>query len=163
MKYYSIVVWDESLSKLIGKDKVAETSGGPSENDNQEEEDEEGDDDNTDDAMDSDVEPDTPTGSPALLVLGDIDFKYDPHDPAGLKLGNLSTHDATHYHLIKSTCEKAGQLQEWKESLNNTVVELSSTLSTQTLTNACSKKAAKKILQELQHYVCLLTFYNSTS
>ena len=81
MKYYSVVVWDESLSKLIGKDKVAETSGGPSENDNQEEEDEEEDDDNTDDAMDSDVEPDTPTGSPALL--GDIDFKYDPHDPAG--------------------------------------------------------------------------------
>src|SRR5260370_33808088 len=103
----------------------------------------------------------TPTGSPALL--GDIAFKYDPHDPAGLKLGKLSTHDATCYHLIKSTCEKAGQLQEWKESLNNTVVELSSTLSTQTLTNACSKKAAKKILQELQHYVCLLTFYNSTS
>src|SRR5260370_20762225 len=93
MKYYSVVVWDESLSKLIGKDKVAETSGGPSENDNQEEEDEEGDDDNTDDAMDSDVEPDTPTGSPALL--GDIDFKYDPCDPAGLKLGQLSTHDAT--------------------------------------------------------------------
>src|SRR5258708_35567322 len=127
MKYYSVVVWDESLSKLIGKDKVAETSGGPSENDNQEEEDEEGD------------------------------------DPAGLKLGKLSTHDATHYHLIKSTCEKAGQLQEWKESLNNTLVELSSTLSTQTLTNSHSRKAAKKILQELQHYVCLLTFYNSTS
>src|SRR5260370_5270793 len=97
------------------------------------------------------------------LSLVTLTSKYDPCDPAGLKLGNLSTHDATHYHLIKSTCEKAGQLQEWKESLNNTVVELSSTLSTQTLTNAHSKKAAKKILQELQHYVCLLTFYNSTS
>src|SRR6266478_1654949 len=109
MKYYSVVVWDESLSKLIGKDKVAETSGGLSENDNQEEEDEEGDDDNTDDAMDSDVEPDTPTGSPALL--GDIDFKYDPHDPAGLKLGKLSTHDATHYHFIKSTCWSAAGME----------------------------------------------------
>ena len=161
MKYCLVVVWDDTLSKLIGQDaptRSADGSGEDGEAGIHEANDEE-DDDNDDNGDDEDdeAEPDVPAGRPALS--GDVDFEYDPRDPAGLRLGKLSADDAAHYHLIKSACMKAGQLEEWKQCLNSTVVELSSTLSTQSLTNARSKKAAKRIMQELQQYVCPLTLF----
>jgi hypothetical protein len=159
MTHCSVVVWDDIPSKLVGVD--ARTQSKDQDDENVDEDDEDDNDDESDNAADdAEVEPDAPAGEPA--ELSDISFEYNPRDPVGLQLGKLSMNDATRYHLKKSACEKAGRLEEWKRSLGDTVVELSSVLSTQSLTNPRSKKAAKKILQELQHYVCLPTYWNST-
>jgi hypothetical protein len=152
MTHCSVVVWDDIPSKLVGVD--ARTQSKDQDDENADEDDDDDDDDESDNAADdAEVEP---------AELSDISFEYNPRDPVGLQLGKLSMNDVTQYHLMKSACEKAGRLEEWKRSLGDTVVELSSVLSTQSLTNARSKKAAKKILQELQHYVCLPTYWNST-
>jgi hypothetical protein len=153
MTHCSVVVWDDIPSKLVGVD--ARTQSKDQDDENVDEDDES---DNA--ADDAEVEPDAPAGEPA--ELSDISFEYNPCDPVGLQLGKLSMNNATRYHLMKPVCEKAGRLEEWKRSLGDTVVELSLVLSTQSLMNAQSKKAAKKILQELQHYVCLPTYWNST-
>lgn len=157
MNYRSVVVWDGQLSKLIGKDRTADDAGNGDGDD----------DDDVDDDMDAasvgdddEVEPEMPADQAA--PLGNMDVLYDSRDPAGLRLGGLSTSDAARYHVMKAACEKAGQLAEWKECLNDTVVQLSSQLWTQSLTNARSKKAAKKILRELQHYVCVPAFSMNT-
>ena len=148
--YRSVVVWDDALAKLVGRDAPARSAGGEGEGEKAGDEDVEDDDEveDEDEDEDAEAEPDVPA------LLSDADFKYDPRDPVGLRLGKVSSDDTAQYHIIKSACIKAGQLEEWKQSLRNTVVELSSTLSTRSLTNARSKKAAKKITQELQHYVC---------
>ena len=140
--YCSVVVWDDALLKLIGQDAPAWSAGGSGKDEKADDEDDE------DKDEDAEAEPDVPA------LLSDTDFKYDPWDPVGLRLGKLLSDDAAQYHVIKSACIKAGWLEEWKQSLRNTVIELSSTLLTQSLTNAQSKKAVKKITQELQHYVC---------
>jgi hypothetical protein len=153
-------VWDDTLSKLIGWDAPTRSTGGPGEdgeagiheaNDDEDEDEDPEEDGDGDEDEDDEAEPDVPAGGRALS--GDIDIEYDPRDPAGLRLGKLSVDDAARYHLIKSACMKTGRLEEWKQCLNSTVVELSSTLSTQSLTNARSKKAVKRIIQELQQYV----------
>jgi len=144
-----VVVWDNGLCKLLGPDTRTKDSDG--EDVDEEEEDDESDDEDTGD--DVDTEPQTPAGSPA--VLDSINFEYDPRDPVALQLGELAMHDATRYHLVKSASVKADRLEQWKQSLHDTVVELSSAISTHSLTNTRSKKAAKKIQQELHHYVCL--------
>jgi hypothetical protein len=148
--YCSVVVWDDALSKLIGRDAPARSAGGSGKDEKADDEDDEDkdEDEDGDEDEDAEAEPDVPA------LLSDIDFKYDPRDPVGLRLGKVSSDDAAQYHIIKSACIKGGQLEEWKQSLRNTVLELSSTLSTRSLTNARSKKAVKKITQELQHYVC---------
>lgn len=153
MKLWSVVVWDPELLKLIGRDSDDDDNVDDDTNDMD-------DTDATDVGDDDEAEPEMPADQPA--PLGNVDILYDPRDPAGLRLGGLSTADAARYHSTKAACEKAGQLKEWKEHLNNTVVELSSRLSTQSLTNARSKKAAKKIQQELQHYVCVPAFLKYT-
>jgi hypothetical protein len=110
-----------------------------------------GDGDGDDDDDDDDMEPDAPDGE--LSLSDDLDFKYNPGDPAGLRLGRLSADVAARYHLMKAASLKSGRFEEWKQCLRSTVVELSSTISIQNLTNARSKKAASDILQELQQYV----------
>jgi hypothetical protein len=160
MKCTLVVTWDGDLSKLIGRVSPVQSTGplgkggeeGANEanaDDNSDDEDEDEDDDDDDDDDDDEAEPDPPAGN-----TDNLDFKYDPRDPAGLRLGQLSADDAARYHLIKSTCQKAGRLEEWKQALNSCAVELSSTISMQSLTNSRSKKAAKKIHEELQRYVC---------
>lgn len=158
-----MIKWDSTLSKLIGTKVPVETAGenhaeGAQGNSSTHAESRKDNGDagdlNGDDSDDDKAEPDAPTNS--LDELGNIEFNYDPNDPAGLKLSKLSANDAARYHLIKSVCERAGRLEEWKDSLNAAAHEASSTLSTQTLTDGRSKKAAKKILEELQRYVCLL-------
>jgi hypothetical protein len=165
MTHCSVVVWDDIPSKLVGVDARTQSKDQDDENADEDDEDEDGDEDEDDDesdnaADDAEVEPDASADEPA--ELSDISFEYNPRDPVGLQLGKLSMNDATRYHLVKSACEKAGRLEEWKRSLGDTVIELSLVLSTQSLTNARSKKAVKKILQELQHYVCLPTYWDST-
>ena len=157
-----VVVWDDSLSKLVGKAASEPSATAPGKegdgeineagNDN-----DEGDEDDIDDDIDDEAEPDVPIDDPAFS--DPLDFKYDPCDPAGIKLGKLSTNDAAHYHIIKSACMKAGWLEEWKQALNTAVIELSSTISMQSLTNRRSKAAAKRMHEELQQYVCPFTLF----
>ena len=162
------MVWDDNLSKLIGK-VTSEPSAGASSEEGEDgikgassNDDDSDDNDDEDDNIDDDeAEPDVPIDDPAFS--DPPDFKYDPGDPAGIKLGRLSTNDAARYHIIKSACMKAGRLEEWKQSLNSTAIELSSTISIQNLTNRRSKAAAKKIHEELQRYVCMMTYAISAS
>ena len=141
MNHSLVVTWDDNLSRLIGTVTPLQTANSEGkEGEDEASEANEASNDDIDEGDDgSEAEPDMPAGNNS-----DIDFKYDPHDPAGLRLGQLSTDDAARYHLIKSACMKAGCLKEWRQALNSSVVELSSSLSTQTLTNARSKTAAKK-------------------
>ena len=123
--YRSVVVWDvwdDALSKLVGRDAPAQSAGGEGEGEKAGDEDDEDEDEDEDE--DAEAEPDVPA------LLSDADFKFDPRDPMGLRLGKVSSDDTAQYHVIKSACIKAGRLEEWKQSLRSTVVELSSTLST---------------------------------
>ena len=110
-------MWDDALSKLVGQDAPARSAGGKGEGKGKKA----GDEDDEDKDEDAEAEPDV------LALLGDADFKYDPCDPVGLRPGEVSSDDTAQYHIIKSACIKAGQLEEWKQSLQNAVVELSST------------------------------------
>ena len=156
MKYWSVVVWDDSLSKMIGRPPPVE-SASPLSEEGEQGADEADADDSNDQDDDSEAEPDVPAGNGQLS--NSLDFKYNPHDPAGLRMGQLSADDAARYHLIKSACMKAGRLEEWKQALNSSIVELSSSISAQNLTNARSKAAAKAMHEELQRYVCHITLF----
>ena len=98
-----VVTWDDNLSRLIGTVAPLQTvnSEGKEGEDEASEANEASDDDVDEGDDGSEAEPDMPAGNNS-----DINFKYDPHDPAGLRLGQLSTDDTACYHLIKSACMK---------------------------------------------------------
>lgn len=153
------MIWDDKLSKLIGQEAPAPGRTGAAEGEEAGPKGADGNGDDSDSNDDSEAEPDA--GDPALLA--NLDFKYDPRDPAGVRLGKLTSNDTARYHLIKSECMKAGRLDEWKQALHNAAIELSSTISMQNLTDTRSKKAAKKIHEELQQYASPLTLLQTSS
>lgn len=146
-----MVVWDNGLSQLIGRHAPSTNKGGSQEEEEDMDDDEAVEDD--DDAMEDDDEPAMPEDQAAQL--DEAGLEYHPNDPTGLRLGQLSMNDGERYHLMKAACVKAGKLEEWREDLVNTVVRLSGMLSTKSLTNSRSKKAVKKVLEDLQRYVGL--------
>ena len=153
MECYIVIKWDDTLSKFIGQD-VSKQGTGDSGGDKDAVVNEMGDgvgeeEDNDDD---DEAEPDVPDGG--SVPSTDINLDFNRGDPAGLRLGNISANDSARYHLIKAARMKAGELEEWKQCLNSTAVDLTSSLSMRSLTNAASKKAANNILLELQQYVC---------
>lgn len=161
--YYLVIQWDESLSQLIGtsqSDKSSGSGGGAKvttsgvnkEGSGEESADGGSDEEAQDEEEEDEDEPEAPSNE--LAVFENVSFKYNPQDPAGLRLGKLSSSDAARYHFLKEERIKAGKFEEWKDNLNAAVLHASSLLSTKTLTDARSKKAAKKILEDLQRYVC---------
>jgi hypothetical protein len=87
LRHFTDIKWDDSLSKLIGKQSSDESEDIPEEDD--------------------EMEPNHPANATNAFSE---DFEYDAHDPAGLRITDLSISDAAWYHYVKYECMKADQL-----------------------------------------------------